>query len=72
MELLEFDLESVNIDNQQELTEAVEMLEDFSKEELKELMQERQEWLNDGDCTDDELEQFQQEIKVLAAVQAAR
>jgi len=72
MELLEFDLESVNINNQQDLTEAVELLEDFSKEELEELMQERQEWIDDGDCTDDELKQFQKEVLVLAAVKAAR
>lgn len=72
MELLEFDLEGLNVYNQQDLTEAVELLEYFSDEELDALIEERQEWIDGGGCTDEELEQFQREILVLGAVKAAR
>lgn len=72
MELLEFDLEGLNVYNQQDLTEAVELLEYFSDEELDALIEERQGWIDDGGCTDEELEQFQREILVLGAVKAAR
>ena len=69
MELLEFDLESLNINNTQDLQEAIELLEDFSDEDLKDLIEERQAWVEEETW---EVELFRKEIAVLTAVLAKR
>lgn len=69
MELLEFDLESLNVNNTQDLEEAIELLEDFSDEDLKGLIEERQAWVKEETW---EVETFRKELVVLTAVLAKR